>query len=118
MANKSNNILLIDDDPDYAIITENCFNQIDIPYSLQVFNGADSAIQHLINSTSDEDFPDFIFLDVNMPKIDGYEFLNLYKKFNLNKKGKSTKIYMLTNSGDYRFMLKSLSYQFVEDHLI
>ena len=39
--------------------------------------------------------PDAIFLDINMPKINGWEFLDAYKKINITK---SPIVIMLTTS--------------------
>ena len=42
-----------------------------------VFNLAEKAIETLSNGTN---LPDYIFLDINMPFMDGWEFLETFSK--------------------------------------
>ncbi|NNU34448.1 hypothetical protein HK413_10490 [Mucilaginibacter sp. S1162] len=41
--------------------------------------------------------PDFILLDINMPIMNGWEFLDEYKRLNIDPQGKS-KIYIISSS--------------------
>lgn len=50
-----------------------------------------------------EEIPDLIFLDINMPVMDGFEFLEEFQKFNLSKK---SIIIMLTTSSHIKDMDK------------
>lgn len=64
--------------------------------------GLKDSIDALEKLTSDISFaPDFIFLDVNMPKINGVELLEKIKSLeNL----KNTSIFIYTTSWDHRLM--------------
>lgn len=54
--------------------------------------------QYLI---SDDNLKTVIFLDINMPDITGWEFLDIFKDFNENIRNFFT-IYMLSSSVDYK----------------
>jgi CheY-like chemotaxis protein len=90
---KDKTILLIDDNQALKFLTrmllrdENHEGRID-----DASNGL-AALEHLSNP---ENKPDVILLDMNMPKMNGYEFLLEYKNRGMHYG--HTKIYMLTTS--------------------
>lgn len=57
----------------------------------------EKALAYLNQCSKDNNFPDVVFVDINMPGMDGFEFIrhyeNDYMKFN-----PATRIIMLTNS--------------------
>jgi CheY-like chemotaxis protein len=67
-------ILLIDDDEDEPGIFINALEETGIAFQCTWMPGAEDALQHLENYK-----PDFIFLDFNMPKINGLELLRIIK---------------------------------------
>ena len=97
MRKKLDSILLVDDDADdnyfHQIIINkmNMVNQIDI-----AVNGID-ALAYLKNQNINP--PDLIFLDLNMPKMNGWEFLEQYKHLDIAQKAKIL-ILILTTSAN------------------
>lgn len=64
-------ILLIDDDQDDCMVFEMAVGQISETIQTTFVNDAEDILPALIES-----MPDIIFLDINMPKKSGLEFLN------------------------------------------
>ena len=66
--------MLIDDDHDELIILDQAFQQAGMPFSCVWASGWDRARQLLTQIK-----PDYIFIDYNMPKINGIECLEKVK---------------------------------------
>ena len=65
-----NSILLIDDDADEASLFGEALKRIAPSVSFRYINEGGAAIKDLLNE--DVSLPDIIFLDINMPKINGW----------------------------------------------
>ena len=65
--------LLIDDDIDDQEIFALALDQVSDRFQCRVANNAFEALKQLLNSPGD--LPDFIFLDLNMPRMNGRECL-------------------------------------------
>ena len=75
------NILLADDDTDDCIFFKNALKNLAIPASLIAVHDGEQLMHLLINETFE--LPDILFLDLNMPRKNGFECLTEIK---LNKK--------------------------------
>jgi CheY-like chemotaxis protein len=60
--------------------------------------------------------PDYILLDINMPIMNGWEFLDEYKRLNLDPLGKS-KIFIISSSVFSNDINKARSYPLVKDFI-
>jgi CheY-like chemotaxis protein len=87
-------VLLIDDDQD-----DNYFHQLVLEESSLVsgISIAENIFEALSYLRSVERFPDLIFLDANMPKMNGWEFIEEYRKLT-NEANLNSIIIMLTTS--------------------
>lgn len=92
--------LLVDDDPVSNYINKMVISDIQgIKHTHDVMNGAE-ALRFIANHCDDipeENCPDLILLDLNMPVMDGFEFLHTFKNLSYNKKNK-VRIVVLTSS--------------------
>ena len=98
MKNKLNCILLVDDDEDCNFFHKRLFEKAECAEQIFVAENGMEALSFL-NSTVEgkHPHPALIFLDINMPKMNGWEFLNEYKKLDDTLKAKIV-VVMLTTS--------------------
>ena len=103
MENKIKNILLIDDDKATNFINKKIIQKANIVDHIHVVLNGKEAIDYLCSigegnfDDSEYLYPKVIFLDINMPVMDGWEFIEAYKKINVAFK-KDIKIVMLSSS--------------------
>ena len=88
-------IYLIDDDPVFYILTERVIlNHLDGNVEVKKFTNPEEAVEAILNTSK---FPDYIFLDILMPALDGWELLTILHEEIPNLETK-TKVIMLTTS--------------------
>ena len=94
MKKRLNRIMLIDDDADDNLFHQIILKKLDVADHIVVAESGPEALDHL---KKENESPDIIFLDINMPGMSGWDFLNEYKKLNIREK-KPVIIVMLTTS--------------------
>lgn len=72
-------VLLIDDNEIDNFINERMITSSGFSSEVIVKNSADAALDFLKSLTSKEEYPEIIFLDLNMPVKDGFDFLIEYE---------------------------------------
>ena len=78
---KFNNVYVIDDDKIFHFIINKLLAKNDIDANLSFFYNGLEALQEIKeNLTCDELLPDLILLDINMPILDGWQFLEEYQQ--------------------------------------
>lgn len=90
------NILLVEDDTLDVMDARRTLDRMDILYKMQVAKNGEEALEYLstIKQTGG-DRPDIILLDLNMPKMNGIEFLTHIRQI---EDWKETKVFVITTS--------------------
>ena len=98
MAKKLKSILLIDDDEPTNFFHKIMVNEADCTETLTVVTNGNKALDYLNDAYAGKHpVPELIFLDINMPLMDGWEFLAAYEKLPMERRTKIIVI-MLTTS--------------------
>ena len=79
-----NTILLVDDDYVNNFVTERLLKRINMGKNIRSVRNGEEALTYL--SEEKNPTPELIFLDLNMPEMDGIHFLKYFKKMVLDKK--------------------------------
>lgn len=98
MKKKLNCILLIDDDEIANYINASVVKHVDCSETVVSVQSGQAALDYLTSKVEGiYPQPDLIFLDINMPGMNGWEFLEHYQKLEDSQQGKVI-VVMLTSS--------------------
>lgn len=104
--------LVIDDDKINNMVCESVIKKLNPDNRVLCFLRAEDALSYLRNSTNP--IPDIILLDINMPEMNGWEFLEEYLKI----KQKNTNIFMLSSSINQEDFDRTKKYPDVVDYIV
>ncbi len=110
-------ICIIDDDKILIFLTKKLINAQDSSIEISEYGDGHEAIEFFkANMQNDSDFPDVIFLDISMPVMDGWEFLDEYSKIDMEIR-KNIQLYMFSSSISAHDMERATANPNVNDYL-
>jgi len=100
---KLNRVLLVDDDPTNNFLNERLLKRLDVADSIAVVGNGQEALAVLQQSGAEAQpaYPALILLDIQMPIMNGIEFLQAYQQLPLAQRSATT-VVVLTTSMDPR----------------
>jgi CheY-like chemotaxis protein len=104
-------IILIDDDPINNLINKRLISRLDISPNIVEFSEAEKALEYIKSSDGTRNL---ILLDINMPVMNGWDFLSCYVE--LQDRGDEC-IIMLSSSIDHQDRQKSRAFGCVKDFI-
>ncbi|MDH5474160.1 MAG: response regulator [Cyclobacteriaceae bacterium] len=107
-------VMLVDDNDTDNFISKRIIEITKFANEVEVKNSGKKALDYLReNENNEEKLPNLIFLDINMPIVDGFVFLYEFEKFNDLIKNKC-KVIILSSSDNKRDIDKIVN----NDHVI
>ena len=105
-------VAIIDDDFIFRNVFELLLSAENFAETIQHFDHSAIALDFLRSEPSAEELPEILFLDINMPVLDGWQFLEEYLKL---EKQMNIPVVMMSSSIDQQDLEKAKSYQ---NHLL
>ncbi len=112
MTQRYTTCLLIDDNYIDNIVTRKLLENSRFANNIVISESPDDALEWLRDGSVT---PDVIFLDIRMPTMDGFEFLELYDKLAIAKK--NIKVFLLSSSLDPADIKKSADNKYITQFL-
>lgn len=107
--------MLIDDVDVFNKVHGKVISLADPDASVTCFLSSVEALNYLKEAIRQQETPDFIFLDINMPEINGFELLDQLKEL-YPAETDALQVYMLTSSLDERDVLRSEGYAAIKGY--
>ncbi len=114
MTKKYHCALLVDDDPVSCFINKEILSLSELAHHSHAAYNGEEALEfiekHCELHERIEHCPDLIFLDLNMPVMDGFAFLDTFSKLNLERK-EEIEVIILTSSTNHLDIERVKKYQ-------
>ena len=111
-------VFIVDDDKIYRYTTEKYIELLKLATKVNTYADGEEALNHIkANLTNTDNLPDIILLDVNMPIMDGWDFIEEYIELNPDLP-KNITVYMVSSSIDERDRERAMKIRQVTDYII
>lgn len=110
-------VMIIEDNDLDRYVLEVLIKNNNIAEEVLEFESGFKALNYIETHKNNQDnLPDIIFLDIYMPLMDGYQFMDLIDKTDIDF-GHKCKIYMVSSSIDHNDILKSKQYENIVNYV-
>ncbi|MEC4003895.1 response regulator [Flavobacterium sp. SUN052] len=112
-------ILFVDDDPITLMLCKKVIEKSEFSKEIITASNGEDALKYFnsIKNISEVDSPQLMFLDLNMPVMGGWEFLDAFTHENYITSFPKLKVIVLSSTIDPKDIEKSKSYPMVIDFL-
>jgi CheY-like chemotaxis protein len=115
---KINTVCIVDDDDIYQFTVKHEIERTHLVDQVKSFSDGEQAIHFLKQAAHIPALlPDILFLDINMPIMDGWDFLDEFAQLNHDLDKKIT-IYMVSSSNNQKDVERAKRFDEVTDYLI
>lgn len=115
---KNLKLCIIDDDKMFRYAIDKVARQTGLVDEVILFKDGEEGINFLKqHQEKTEQLPDLIFLDINMPIMNGWEFLDEFSMLE-NRLAKKVIVYVVTSSVDKRDVYRSTAHKLVKEYII
>ncbi|WP_139362239.1 response regulator [Hymenobacter sp. CRA2] len=99
MSRKLNQVVLIDDNETTSFLNNRLLQRLDLADNILTFTNAEQAFHQLWGpaAKSTDQAPELVFVDLKMPGMDGFEFLNQYSRLSPEVREKTVMAVLTTS---------------------
>jgi CheY-like chemotaxis protein len=116
--NSIKKMFLVDDDDTFIYISQKIIAKTELVQEINTFENGLAALSFFkANKDNKTLLPELLFLDLSMPVMDGWEFLDEYEKINIENK-KDITIYICSSSISPNDLIRTKKYDYVKDFII
>ncbi len=116
--NSIKKMFLVDDDDTFIYISQKIIAKTELVKEINTFENGLAALRFIKDNKDNKSvLPDLLFLDLSMPVMDGWEFLEEYDKINMEYK-KDITIYICSSSISPNDLVRTKKYTAVKDFII
>ncbi|MBC7915531.1 MAG: response regulator [Pyrinomonadaceae bacterium] len=109
-------IAVVDDDKIFHVLTKKILISTDFTSKISEFYDGQEALDYILeNQNNPDNLPDIIFLDIQMPFLDGWQFLDQFITLTFNK---IITVYIVSSSISTLDYQKSTTYNKVKGFII
>ncbi|WP_339704404.1 response regulator [uncultured Kriegella sp.] len=110
-------ICIVDDDDIYKYALTKSVATLLEGNQVSLFANGEDTLDHILTHQNDlAALPDIILLDIDMPVMDGFQFLEEYEKI-AHSLAKKITIYMVSSSVDPEDVIRAKSFETVTDYI-
>lgn len=112
-------ILFVDDDPITLMLCKKVIEKAEFSKEIITASNGEDALKYFdtIKTNNEDNFPQLMFLDLNMPIMGGWEFLDAFTDENYISSFPKLKVIVLSSTIDPKDIEKSRSYPMVINFL-
>ena len=111
-------VCIIDDDHIFIYGVKRLMEETSFCENLVVYQNGQDALDDLTEkATKGADLPSIIFLDLNMPMMTGWEFLDAYLKID-GQDPTDSKVYIVSSSIDPKDLLRIKDYNVIRNYIL
>lgn len=109
-------VLLVDDDHTFNWVSTKLIQRVCPELKINICTNGRMALEFLLNNFENQ-YEYIIFLDINMPEMNGWEFLDAIAKSQWDINQSSVSIYIVSSSTDSSDMEKAKTYRSVKGYI-
>lgn len=108
-------VAIVDDDSIFQFTTKIKIEKSNLADNVVFFNDGHDMLSYL-ESAEEDDLPQLILLDINMPITDGWDFIDAFGKLS-DAVRDNIKIFMISSSINPIDLRKAMSSDYIEDYI-